>query len=65
MIFFDLPNLLYIFTEYLYKNRNKFIMKKIVLTENQLDMVKKHIKEEESNNRYERKHCFNLSKSIQ
>jgi hypothetical protein len=30
-------------------------MKKIVLTENQLDMVKKHISEQESNNRYERK----------
>jgi len=54
MIFFDLPNLLYIFTEYLYKNRNKFIMKKIVLTENQLDMVKKHIKEEADDNRYRR-----------
>lgn len=48
MIFFDLPNLLYIFTEYLYKNRNKFIMKKIVLTENQLDMVKKHVAEQVS-----------------
>lgn len=30
-------------------------MKKIVLTENQLDMVKKHISEQESDNRYERK----------
>jgi hypothetical protein len=30
-------------------------MKKIVLTESQLDMVKKHIAEAESNDRYERK----------
>jgi len=55
MIFFELPKLLYIFTEYLYLNRNNFIMKKIVLTESQLDMVKKHISEAESNDRYERK----------